>query len=87
MYFRCRACSGALLPRLFERLLHHDDVAAIVIDRYAAATGNPAVETREAVRRAARVGLGIDRGLAHLAVKRLQRLADVIQVEVAVNAP
>ena len=31
--------------------------------------------------------LGIDRGRAHLAVKRLQRLAEIIQVEVAVNAP
>jgi hypothetical protein len=55
--------------------------------RYAAATGNPAVETGEAFDALARVGLGIDRGLAHLTVKRLQRLADVIQVEVAVNAP
>ena len=31
--------------------------------------------------------LGIDRGPAHLAVKRLQRLAEIIEVEVAVNAP
>ena len=31
--------------------------------------------------------LRINRGSAHLAVKRLQRLAEVIQIEVAVNAP
>ena len=31
--------------------------------------------------------LGIDRGPAHLAVKRLQRLAEIIEGEVAVNAP
>jgi hypothetical protein len=31
--------------------------------------------------------LGIDRGAAHLAVKRLQQLAELIQLEVAVNAP
>jgi hypothetical protein len=59
----------------------------VVMLRYAPATGNPAVETGEAFDAPARVGLGIDRGLAHLAVKRLQRLADVIQVEVAINAP
>ena len=31
--------------------------------------------------------LGIDRGPAHLAVKRLQQLAQLIQLEVAVDAP
>src|SRR4029077_12621820 len=31
--------------------------------------------------------LGIDRGPAHLAVKRLQRLADIIEGEVTVDAP
>jgi hypothetical protein len=55
----------------------------VVMLRYALATGNPAVETGEAFEALARV----DRGLAHLAVNRLQRLADLIQVEVTVNAP